>query len=232
MPTALESPPTVSLSEEQIDDVLYFSRANELADLQTLISELCAAHSCEDASGRRAITSAAVDLGSRNTVLHYAAANGHLEVLRWVLGSDVFGVVERAGKVYGDVNGGKGKGKAKESTTCAAVNAQNTSGNTPLHWAALNGHEDVVELLVSSAGADTEMRNNAGKTALDVAMGAEKWAVAGFLAGSRDPEKGGAGGNEDEREAGGQESPNGVVDEEDVAEGMEGVRLDDDAGAG
>lgn len=32
------------------------------------------------------------------------------------------------------------------------VNLQNNEGNTPLHWAALNGHLEAVELLVKSGG--------------------------------------------------------------------------------
>lgn len=32
------------------------------------------------------------------------------------------------------------------------VNIQNNEGNTPLHWAALNGHLEAVELLVKSGG--------------------------------------------------------------------------------
>ena len=30
------------------------------------------------------------------------------------------------------------------------INIQNDSGNTPLHWSALNGHEKVAELLIKN----------------------------------------------------------------------------------
>ena len=32
------------------------------------------------------------------------------------------------------------------------VNTKNNEGNTPLHWAALNGHLEVVKLLVENGG--------------------------------------------------------------------------------
>lgn len=41
------------------------------------------------------------------------------------------------------------------------VNAQNESGNTPLHWAALNGHLETVKLLCNSE-ADPLLKNQAG----------------------------------------------------------------------
>lgn len=45
--------------------------------------------------------------------------------------------------------------------------AQN--GNTPLHVAVWNGYKDIVELLLAQPGIDTQARNLAGKTALDLA---------------------------------------------------------------
>jgi ankyrin repeat protein len=37
------------------------------------------------------------------------------------------------------------------------INSQNEQGNAPLHWAALNGHLEIVQLLVSSYGADMKV---------------------------------------------------------------------------
>ena len=47
----------------------------------------------------------------------------------------------------------------------ALLNAQNSSGNTPLHWASLNGHLGAVKLLIG-AGADPGIVNAAGHDAV------------------------------------------------------------------
>jgi ankyrin repeat protein len=39
------------------------------------------------------------------------------------------------------------------------INTKNDQGNTPLHWAALNGHLEVVQILVKN-GADCKVRMN------------------------------------------------------------------------
>ena len=41
------------------------------------------------------------------------------------------------------------------------LNSQNSSGNTPLHWASLNGHLEAVKVLMG-AGADPTITNKAG----------------------------------------------------------------------
>lgn len=60
------------------------------------------------------------------------------------------------------------------------LNAQNSAGNTPLHWASLNGHLETVKLLVG-AGADPAAENKAGHNALYEAQINEKDAVAEWL---------------------------------------------------
>lgn len=48
------------------------------------------------------------------------------------------------------------------------INHRNHSGNTPLHWAALNTHLDCVKALVE-AGADVSSKNDAGLDAVFLA---------------------------------------------------------------
>ena len=62
----------------------------------------------------------------------------------------------------------------------ALLDSQNSSGNTPLHWAALNGHLDAVKTLIS-AGADPAILNKAGHDAVYEAEINGKDAVAEWL---------------------------------------------------
>lgn len=82
--------PTMSatLSEDEIDDLLYFARTGDKQEFDVLKDELCRREKV-DVVG---LLEVAKDEGSGNGVLHMAAANGHageflhLEQLRKVLG--------------------------------------------------------------------------------------------------------------------------------------------------
>lgn len=63
---------TPVLSEEEIDDLIYFARAGEDADLSQVLKELAAREDVSISS----ILEAAKDEG-KATCLHMAAANGH-----------------------------------------------------------------------------------------------------------------------------------------------------------
>lgn len=65
---------SVKLDEDSIDEILYLARANEASELATYLDELSTStkHSKAD------IAAAAVDPNTKNTALHYAAANGHV----------------------------------------------------------------------------------------------------------------------------------------------------------
>ena len=52
----------------------------------------------------------------------------------------------------------------------AGINEHDFNGSTPLHWAALNTRENVLETLLA-AGADPEMANNYGIHPLHLAAG-------------------------------------------------------------
>ncbi|MCJ1258585.1 hypothetical protein MMC24_006418 [Lignoscripta atroalba] len=144
-----------SLSEDEIDDLLYFARTGELSDLKTSVEAFAKAANASQSD----IIVAAVDSFSGNGPLHMASANGHLETLQYLLS-----LVSSA------------TSEAHKST----LDAQNASGNTPLHWASLNGHLEAVKILVS-AGADPSIVNSAGHDAVYEAEVNEKEKVAEWL---------------------------------------------------
>jgi ankyrin repeat protein len=63
------------------------------------------------------------------------------------------------------------------------INAVNEAGNTPLHWAALNGHLESVKLLIQS-GADVTIINQAGHDAVFEAEINDKKEVVDWLLGA------------------------------------------------
>lgn len=66
------------------------------------------------------------------------------------------------------------------SNHALSLNLQNASGNTPLHWAALNGHLSAVQMFIE-AGADPTVLNKAGKDAVYEAEANDKNEVAAWL---------------------------------------------------
>ncbi|KAJ9478496.1 Ankyrin repeat-containing protein YAR1 [Pseudozyma hubeiensis] len=106
-----------SLTSDQIDELLLSARYGDLEDLQASLSPLLSTSSPSSPSELLAT----IKNEDSNTLLHYASANGHLEVVQYLL-------------PFSDLS---------------LSLAQNVSGNTPLHWAGLNGHLDTVKLLVS-----------------------------------------------------------------------------------
>lgn len=62
------------MDEDTIDEILYLARANEVADLAAFLSDL----STRAQQSKTALVAAAADPYSKNTALHFAAANGHV----------------------------------------------------------------------------------------------------------------------------------------------------------
>ncbi|KAK2843930.1 hypothetical protein FQN49_005934 [Arthroderma sp. PD_2] len=143
---------TLSLPFEAVDDLIYDARAGDLESLQTDITKFSEEHNCSPAD----IIKAAIDAedesegGTGSCLLHWPAANGNAEILKYLLSL---------------LKTQKGE---KDSSNLQMINHKNHSGNTPLHWAALNTHLECVKALVE-AGADIIMKNNAGHDAVFVA---------------------------------------------------------------
>ena len=150
MPATVLPTPT----PEELDDLIYFARTSDLPVLKTAILQACERH-CSPPS---TILATAIDidkdgLGSQSCLLHWPAANGNLEVVEYLLSL----------LLPPEHNGTNAASAAKSAPSL--VNHTNTSGNTPLHWAALNGHLPCVKALVA-AGADPSIINEAGHDAV------------------------------------------------------------------
>lgn len=104
-----------SLTSDQIDELLLSARYGDLEDVQATLSPLLSS------SSSSADLLASIKNEDSNTLLHYASANGHLDVVNYLL----------------------------PHSNLPLLLAQNVSGNTPLHWAGLNGHLETVKALVA-----------------------------------------------------------------------------------
>ncbi|KAF1969391.1 ankyrin repeat-containing protein YAR1 [Bimuria novae-zelandiae CBS 107.79] len=147
------------MDDDAVDEILYLARANEPAELSAYLTDL----SAQVQQSKAELVAAAADPYSKNTALHYAAANGHA--------SDIV-------KLLFSLETGKASAPAS-----GLINAANDAGNTALHWAALNGHLECVKMLVQ-AGADVTMINKAGHDAVFEAEINDKGNVVDWLLGA------------------------------------------------
>ncbi|KAL9620923.1 MAG: hypothetical protein Q9160_004576 [Pyrenula sp. 1 TL-2023] len=147
MPTQSHHEPTITLSPDSLEDLIYFSRASDLPSLREALTLLSATYSTTQTQ----VLLSAYDPASENTLLHYPSANGSIEVLNYLLSL----VPPPSSHIQA----------APASTAALYINSQNGAGNTALHWAALNGHMACVQALVEK-GADPAMLNKAGKDAV------------------------------------------------------------------
>ncbi|TKA67396.1 hypothetical protein B0A49_05976 [Cryomyces minteri] len=157
-------------TEDETDDLLYLTRTDETAELVQYIDALAQKHGCE----KRDVLEGCVDLESGNSCLHFAAANGFDELLRTLL---ALLALQSPARNHADP-------ALTPSTVPPAsplINHPNASGNTPLHWASLNGHLSCAKQLVA-AGADVWAKNAQGHTAMFEADAGERWDVVGWLA--------------------------------------------------
>ncbi|KGQ05529.1 Ankyrin repeat-containing protein YAR1 [Beauveria bassiana D1-5] len=142
------------LTEDEIDDLIYFARTGEDVDLMESVTALAEREKVAPA----VILMATKDEG-KSTVLHMATGNDHLETVRKVI--QCF------------------EGRSKEEKQ-AFLDEPNEHGNTGMHWAALGGHLDVVKLLMEH-GASPALANERDYVPLDLANQNEKTEVSEYF---------------------------------------------------
>lgn len=211
--------PSLPLSEEDIDDLLYFARTDSLSDLQESLSSFSTSTSTLSPSlPPSQLLSLAVDPSTGNSALHMASANGHVEIINYIL--SIFPDSASSPKEKQEEEGGERESKK------GLLDMQNKAGNTALHYASLNGHSPAVKALIS-AGADPSVQNSAGHEAAFEAERAEKAEVAEFLLGlARDRDGEGMDrGDEDKMELNGEgeKAINGEDGDEQVRELEKGI---------
>jgi ankyrin repeat protein len=140
------------VSQEQIDDLMMDARAGDLEALKEFLGALGSKEEVLE------VLPQIKDEYSLSTALHYASANGHLDVVEYIIG-----LCDQRTDVLKEL-----------------VSAKNESGNIALHWAALNGHLEVIKLLCD-AGADPFLQNEAGHDAIYEAQAFEKEDVVDYL---------------------------------------------------
>ncbi|KAJ3371903.1 hypothetical protein GGF31_002563 [Allomyces arbusculus] len=142
------------LAEIDTNEIVLCARYGELPELKEEIARL--QHEYPHVSAAALL---AQPVAGGNTPLHMAAANGHKDIVEYLL-QHIAGV---------------------------SVNAQNEQGNTPMHWCAVNGHDEIAKLLIAAA-ADLTLVNHAGRTALYEAQAAQHEKVAVELLKVMDPD--------------------------------------------
>jgi hypothetical protein len=211
----MTQPLTISLSEEQIDDLLYFARAGETEDFVQTLSELKAATNASEAD----ILLATRDEFSQNNVLHMTAGNGYLGLFASSLtsnGRKRLTATELTKKILSFLPAPP----TPDAAPHALLSQTNQAGNTPLHWAALNGHLEVVKILVMAANADPTLTNAAGHDAVFEAELNDKMEVVEWLLGHCEGLEEGVVGDKGEAEEEGVEE---VESLEEVVKGVDGL---------
>ncbi|KAJ3124526.1 hypothetical protein HK098_001074 [Nowakowskiella sp. JEL0407] len=121
------------------DEFVLCARYGELEEMKELINNYLQSigeTSPSNATLRDLFTRKDSDL---NTALHMAAANGHVDILKYLI----------------------------PYLTPGDIGIGNQEGSTALHWAAVNGQVKAVEMLLA-AGADATQKNNSGRSAVTV----------------------------------------------------------------
>lgn len=199
-----------NLSEDEIDDLIYFARAGEVSDLTETLTAL----STREAVSPAEILLAARDSG-KSTCLHMATGNGNLGKFSIPNLTTLFSMLLYS-YCGSEITTLLLSHFTKPEQKTAFLDAPNEFGNTGLHWAALGGHLSVVKFLVDQ-GSGVGVANDKGYIPLDLASFGEKMEVVDyFLASMKETE--GENGEGLGSAAGGLELEEGVAGEEEEAE--------------
>lgn len=174
------------LSEDEIDDLIYFARAGEVNDLTSTLVSL----SSREAVSPAEILSAARDEG-KSTCLHMATGNGSLGTYSHNTSWPMSPTESRPLTYYPEIVKllvSHFSDRPKEEKQ-AFLDAPNEFGNTGLHWAALGGHLEVVEYLIAE-GASPALANDKNYIPLDLASFSEKMNVVDYFLGQMEKMEG------------------------------------------
>ncbi|KLJ08252.1 hypothetical protein EMPG_16310 [Blastomyces silverae] len=161
------------LTFEEIDDLIYSARLGDVDALRTDITSLSQKYNCASSD----IIQSAIDMedesqgGTGACLLHWPAANGNIETLNYLL-SLLLTPTQTPPQTTTSTQTSQDPAARAATAVNPIINHRNNSGNTPLHWAALNTHLECVKALVH-AGADIATKNSAGHDAVFLAERSE-----------------------------------------------------------